>query len=153
MNVACTIFAILIASLAFDEAVSAPRHQASVAQTCFVKFGDAPKQSCRLVYSIEGPQHRQMSVGAKIANGDFSFAGSIIDGRSFKVTEIYAGVPLKASGLCKLTMTAKGRVTAINCRAKGKFGVARMKSTADNPDNWDLIIRRIVPNDSSTRKP
>ena len=85
--------------------------------------------------------------------GDFNFAGSIIDRNLFKVTGIYAEGPLKASGFCRLTRTAKGRVATIDCKTKGRFGVARMKSTEDNPDDWDLIVRRTVPNGSSAEKP
>lgn len=94
-----------------------------------------------------------MLVGAKAAIGDFNFSGLMIDRNIFKVTGVYAGRPLKASGLCKLTRTAKGRVATVDCKAESEFGIARMKSTADNPDDWDLIVRRIVRNGSSAQKP
>lgn len=102
---------------------------------------------------MQVPQLRQMLVGAKTANGDFNFAGPIIDRNLFKVTGIYTEGPLKASGFCKLTRTVKGRVATIDCKAKGRFGVARMKSAADNPDDWDLIVKRTVSNGSSAEKP
>jgi hypothetical protein len=153
MNIAYTICIAAIACLTFDEAVSAPKHQASPTRTCFVKIGDTPKRPCRWTYSIEGPKHREMIVGAKTADGDFNFSGLMIDQGAFRVTGIYAGSSLKASGLCRLTKTAKGRVSTIDCEAKSKLGMASMKSTADRPDDWDLIIGKIAPKSSSAPKP
>lgn len=152
MNLAYTVCIIAVACLTFDKAISAPEHQAAPARTCFVKIGATPKRPCRFVYSIQVPKLRQMVVGAKTADGDFSFSGPMVDRRSFRVSEIYAGSPLKASGRCSLTRTAKGRVSTIDCWAKSELGIASMKSTADRPDNWDLTINRIVPNSSSDKK-
>ncbi|WP_146758966.1 hypothetical protein [Rhizobium tropici] len=152
MNITHTICIAAIACLMFDEAISAPEHQVSAARTCFVKIGDTPKRPCGWTYFIREPNNREMIVGAKTADGDFSFSGLMINQGTFKVAEIYAGSPLKASGLCKLTKTAKGRVSTIDCKAKSKLGMASMKSTADRPDDWDLIIRRIVPGNSSVKK-
>lgn len=152
MNLAYKVCIIAIACLTFDEAISAPEHQAAPARTFFVKIGATPKRPCRFVYSIRIPKLRQMVVGAKTADGDFNFSGPMIDLRSFKVTGLYAGGPLKASGLCRLTRTTKGRVSTIDCRAKSELGIASMKSTADHPDNWDLFIHRIVSNSSSDKK-